>query len=61
MFLHSEVQAKGKVQAEDEMVRQHHRLNGHDAEQTPGDNKGQGSLECCSPLDRKGDTTERLN
>ena len=49
MFLHSEVQAKGKVQAEDEMVRQHHRLNGHDAEQTPGDNKGQGSLECYSP------------
>ena len=39
MFLHSEVQAKGKVRAGDEMVRQHHRLSGHDAEQTPGGNK----------------------
>ena len=35
--------------AEDEMVRQHHRLNGHEFEQTPGDSKGQGSLVCCSP------------
>ena len=28
---------------EDEMVRQHHRLNGHEFEQTPGDSEGQGS------------------
>ena len=28
--------------AEDEMVRQHHRLNGHEFEQTPGDSKGPG-------------------
>ena len=27
----------------------HHRLNGLEFEQTPGDNEGQGSLECCSP------------
>ena len=29
------------------MVRQHHRLNGHEFEQTPGDNEGQISLACC--------------
>ena len=35
------------------MVRQHHRLNEHELEQTPGDSEGQGSLECCSPWDLK--------
>ena len=35
--------------AEDEMVRQHHRLNGHEFEQTLGDSEGQGSLVGCSP------------
>ena len=35
------------------MVGWHHRLNGHELEQTPGDSKGQGSLECCSPWGRK--------
>ena len=34
---------------EDEMVGWHHRLNGHESEQTPGDGEGQGGLECCSP------------
>ena len=34
---------------EDEMVGWHHRVNGHDFEQTPGDSEGQGSLACCSP------------
>ena len=34
---------KEKAAAEDEMVRQHHRLNGYVLEQTPGDG-GQGSL-----------------
>ena len=34
---------------EDEMARWHHRLNGHEFEQTPGDSEGQGSLACCSP------------
>ena len=38
---------------EDEMVRQHHRLNGHNFEQTLGDNEGQGSLAGCSPLSHK--------
>ena len=31
---------------EGEMVRQHHQLNGHEFEQTPGDSEGQGSLLC---------------
>ena len=31
---------------EDEMVGWHHRLNGHEFEQTLGDREGQGSLEC---------------
>ena len=34
---------------EDETVGWHHRLNGHEFEQTPGDSEGQGSLTCCSP------------
>ena len=47
---------------EDEMVGWHHRLNGHEFEQTPGDSEEQGSLECCSSWCRKeSDTTERLN
>ena len=33
----------------DEMVGQHHRLNGHEFEQTLGDSEGQGSLARCSP------------
>ena len=47
---------------EDEMVGWHHRLNGHDLGQTPGDSGGQGSLACCSPWGRKeSDTTKQLN
>ena len=33
---------------EDEMFRWHHRLEGHEFEQTLGDSDGQGSLACCS-------------
>ena len=33
---------------EDEMDRWHHRLNGHEFEQTLGDSEGQGSLACYS-------------
>ena len=33
---------------EDEMVRWHHRLNGHESEQILGDSEGQGSLVHCS-------------
>ena len=31
------------------MVGWHHRLNGHEFEQTPEDSGGQGSLVCYSP------------
>ena len=40
-------QEKG-METEDEMV-EHHRLNGHEFEQTPGDSEGEGSQACCSP------------
>jgi len=44
------------------MVKWHHRFNGHEFEQTPGDSEGQGSLACCSPWGLKeSDMTEQLN
>ena len=47
---------------EDEMVRWHHRLNGHEFEQALGVGDGQGSLVCRSPWGHKElDTTEWLN
>ena len=47
---------------QDEMVGWHHRLDGHDFEQAPGDDDGQGSLACCSPRGcKKSDTTEQVN
>ena len=47
---------------EDEMVRWHHRLNGHEFEYALGVGDGQASLACCSLWGRKGsDMTERLN
>ena len=47
---------------EDEMVGWHHRLNGHEFEQTLEDSEGQGSLACCSPWGCKElDTAEQLN
>ena len=47
---------------EDEMVGWHHRLDGHELEQTLGDSGGQRSLACCSPWGRKeSDTTYKLN
>ena len=39
--------------AENEMVRWHHWLNGHEFEQTLKVGEGQGSLVCCSPGGRK--------
>ena len=51
-----------KGTTEDEMVGWHHRLNGHEFEQTLGDGEGQGSLVCCCPWGHKeSDTTEQLN
>ena len=44
------------------MAGWHHRLDGHEFEQTPGDGDGQGGLACCGSRGRKEpDTTERLN
>ena len=43
------------------MVGWHHRLEGHEFEQAPGDEEGQGSLQCCSPwICKELDTTERM-
>ena len=45
--------------AEDEMVGQHHRHNGHESEQTPGESEGQGSLGMLQSMGHKeSDTTE---
>ena len=44
---------------EDEIVGWHHRLNGHEFEQAPGDSEGQGSLVCCIPWGcRESDMTD---
>ena len=37
----------GKI--EDEMAGWHPSLKGHEFEQTPGDDEGQGRQACCSP------------
>ena len=51
-----------KGTTEDEMVGWHHWLKGHEFEQTPEDNEGQGSLASCSPWGHKeSDTTYPLN
>ena len=38
---------------EDEMVRWHHQLDGHEVAQALGVGDGQGRLGCCSPLGHK--------
>ena len=44
---------------EDEMVRGHHRLDGHEFEQALGDSEGQGTLMFCHPWGSKeSDTTK---
>ena len=43
------LKAEGEEGNEDEMVGRHHRFNGHEFEQTPGDSGGQGGLACCNP------------
>ena len=44
------------------MVGWHHQLNGHEFEQAPGGDEGQGSLGCCSPWGPKeSDVTKQLN
>ena len=47
---------------ENEMFGWHHRLNGLEFEQAPGDGKGCRSLASCSPLSHKEtDMTEQMN
>ena len=41
------IEGKRRAATEDETVRQHHQLNGHEFEQTPGDSEGNA---CCSLL-----------
>ena len=51
-----------KRATENERVRCHHWLDGHEFEQTPGDCEGQRSLACCNPWGLKeSNTTEELN
>ena len=38
---------------EDEMAGWHHRFDGHEFEQTPGDSDGQGGLMCCGSWGHK--------
>ena len=52
----------GKGVKEDEMVRYHQRLKGHEFEQAPGVGDGQGILASCSPWGCKElDMTAQLN
>ena len=51
-----------KGMTEDEMVGWHHRLNGHEFEQTLGVGDGQRGLVCCSPWGHKeSDMIEYMN
>ena len=51
-----------KGTTEDEMAGWHHRLDGREFEETPGDGDGQGGLVCCNSWGRiESDTTEQLN
>ena len=43
------------------MIGWHHRLNGHEFEQTPGDDEGQGNLVCCSPWGRNKSILKEIN
>ena len=47
--------------AEDERVGWHHRLDGHESEQTQGDSEGQGSLASCRPWVAELGTMQQLN
>ena len=47
-----------KRETENEIVRWHHQLNGHEFAQTLRDSEGQGSLTCCSSWGcKESDTT----
>ena len=54
-------EGRGRRGWQNEMVRGHHGLNGHEFDPTQGDSEGQGDLECCSPWGQKeSDTTDQL-
>ena len=56
------IEAKQEKRSGEEIVRQHSQVNGHEFEETPGDNEGQRSLACCNPWGPKElDTTKRLD
>ena len=47
---------------ENKIIGYHHRFSGHEFEQPPGDNEGQGSLECCNSWGcKESDMTEQMN
>ena len=48
MLMLGKIEGKRRRGWQDKMVGWHHWFNGHESEQTLGDNKGQGSLVCCS-------------
>ena len=39
------------------MIEGHHRLNGYEFEQSPGDSERQGDMACCSPWITESDRT----
>ena len=47
------IEARRRRRQQNNIVRWHHRLIGHEFEQTLGDSEWQGSLECCSPWGQK--------
>ena len=56
--LHHSGQLMQRAESLDEMVGWHHRISGHEFEETQGDSEGQGSLACCSPWGcKESDTT----
>ena len=53
------LKAEEEGTTENEMVGWHHQLDGHESEQAPGADDGQGSLACCSPWGcKESDMTE---
>ena len=53
------IEGKWRRGLQEEMVGWHHRLDGHEFEQTLGTGDGQGGLACCSPWGcRESDTIE---
>ena len=62
MATHSMFLPENSPTTEDEMVGWHHRRDGHEFEQAPGDGDGQGGLACCSPWGcKESNETEQLN